>query len=79
MQIEHPPYWLDLDPLDFFPFPRLKIAVKGKRFHDIPDIQRNVARFLNPIPKEDFLQSFQDMFSRSQSCIVMGGDYFEGQ
>ncbi|GFU55422.1 hypothetical protein TNCV_2550111 [Trichonephila clavipes] len=28
---------------------------------------------------EDFLQSFEDMHSRSQWCIVMGGDYFEGQ
>ncbi|GFU87726.1 hypothetical protein TNCV_2157731, partial [Trichonephila clavipes] len=41
-------------------------------------IQRNVTRPLNSIPKEDFLQSSQDMYSRSQRCIIMGGDYFEG-
>ncbi|GFU23960.1 hypothetical protein TNCV_3331971 [Trichonephila clavipes] len=46
---------------------------------DIPNIQRNVARLLNSIPKEDFLKSLQDMYSRSQWCIVMGGDYFERQ
>ncbi|GFX16769.1 hypothetical protein TNCV_4187441 [Trichonephila clavipes] len=51
----------------------------GKRFDDIPDIQRNVTRLLNSIPKEDFLQSFQDMYSRSQWCIVSRGDYFEEQ
>ncbi|GFS58968.1 hypothetical protein TNCV_68921 [Trichonephila clavipes] len=28
--------------------------------------------------KEDFLPSFQDMYIRSQQCIVMVGDYFEG-
>ncbi|GFT03958.1 hypothetical protein TNCV_1731061 [Trichonephila clavipes] len=46
---------------------------------DIPSIQRNVMRLLNSNPKEDFLQSFQDMYSRSQRCIVMRRDYFEGQ
>ncbi|GFV79462.1 hypothetical protein TNCV_279181 [Trichonephila clavipes] len=34
-------------------------------------------RLLNSIRKEDFLQSFQDMYSRSQWCIVIGGNYFE--
>ncbi|GFX02714.1 hypothetical protein TNCV_2011581 [Trichonephila clavipes] len=46
---------------------------------DIPNIQRNMTRLLNSITKEDFLQSFQDMYSRSQLCIVMGGGYFERQ
>ncbi|GFW79286.1 hypothetical protein TNCV_2476931 [Trichonephila clavipes] len=31
------------------------------------------------IAKEDFLQSFLNMYSRSQRCIVLGGDYLEGQ
>ncbi|GFW36949.1 histone-lysine N-methyltransferase SETMAR [Trichonephila clavipes] len=77
---EHPPFLPYLDPSDFFLLPRLKLALKGKRFDDIPDIQRNVSRFLNsiPPPKKYFLQSFQDMYSRFQRCIVMGGDYFEG-
>ncbi|GFW04147.1 hypothetical protein TNCV_2669121 [Trichonephila clavipes] len=39
----------------------------------------NVTRLLDSIPKEDFLQSFQDLYSRFQGCIVMGGDYFKGQ
>ncbi|GFU51380.1 hypothetical protein TNCV_4752461 [Trichonephila clavipes] len=58
---------------------KLKLALKGKKFDDIPDIKRNVTRFLNSIPKEDFSERFQDMYSRSQWCIVMGGYYFEGQ
>ncbi|GFX24036.1 histone-lysine N-methyltransferase SETMAR [Trichonephila clavipes] len=79
VQIEHPPYSPDLNPPEFFLFPRLKLALKGKRFNDIPDIQRNVTRLLNSIPKEGFLQSFQNMYSRSQWCIFIGGDYFEEQ
>ncbi|GFW08618.1 histone-lysine N-methyltransferase SETMAR [Trichonephila clavipes] len=79
VQSEHPPYLPNLNPPGFFLFLRLKLALKGKRFDDIPDIQRNVTRLLNSIPKEDFWQSFQDMFSRSQLCIVMGDNYFEEQ
>ncbi|GFT89248.1 hypothetical protein TNCV_4385611 [Trichonephila clavipes] len=54
-------------------------ARKGKRFDDISDIQRNVTRLLNSISKEDFLQSFQDVYNSPQWCMIMGGDYFEGQ
>ncbi|GFX45446.1 histone-lysine N-methyltransferase SETMAR [Trichonephila clavipes] len=66
------------DSPEFFLFPRLKLALKGRKFVDIPQIQRNVTRLLNSIPKEDFLKSFQDMYSRSQRCIIMRGDYSEG-
>ncbi|GFW91496.1 hypothetical protein TNCV_3376601 [Trichonephila clavipes] len=58
---------------------RLKLVLKGKRFDDIPGIQRNVTRLLNSIPKEAFLLSFQNLYSRAQGYIVMGGDYFEAQ
>ncbi|GFT65685.1 histone-lysine N-methyltransferase SETMAR [Trichonephila clavipes] len=78
VQIE-PSYSPDLHSSDFFLFPRFKLVLKGKIFDDIPDIQRNVTKLLNSIPKEDFLQSFQDMYSRSQWCIVMGGGYFKGK
>ncbi|GFW79838.1 uncharacterized protein TNCV_3898391 [Trichonephila clavipes] len=66
VQNEYPSYSLDLNPSDFFLFPRLKLALKGNRFDDIPDIQRNVTSLLNSIRKEDFLQSFQNMYSISQ-------------
>ncbi|GFS89705.1 histone-lysine N-methyltransferase SETMAR [Trichonephila clavipes] len=50
-QMEHPPYLPDLNHPDFFLFPRLKLALKGKRFDKIPNTQRNVTRRLNSIPK----------------------------
>ncbi|GFX30174.1 hypothetical protein TNCV_1962811 [Trichonephila clavipes] len=37
-----------------------------------------MTRLLNYTTKEDFLQSFKDMYSRSQWSIVIRGDYFEG-
>ncbi|GFU38471.1 mariner Mos1 transposase [Trichonephila clavipes] len=66
-KIEHPPPNIpDLNPPDMFLFLQLKLALKGKRFDDIPNIQRKVTMLLNSIPKEDFLQSFQDMHNISQ-------------
>ncbi|GFW99242.1 hypothetical protein TNCV_3010101 [Trichonephila clavipes] len=78
-QTKHPSYFPDFNPSDFFLLPWLKLALNGKRFDDIPDIQRNAMMLLNSIPKEDLLQSFQGMYSKFQRCIVIGGDYFEGQ
>ncbi|GFX51532.1 uncharacterized protein TNCV_5012361 [Trichonephila clavipes] len=40
VQIEHPPYSPDLRSPEFLILPRLKLALKGKRFDDIPGIQR---------------------------------------
>ncbi|GFU34783.1 hypothetical protein TNCV_2319801 [Trichonephila clavipes] len=39
VQIEHPPYSPDLNPPDFILFPRLKLALKGKRSEEFPGIQ----------------------------------------
>jgi len=36
------PYLPDLAPWDFWLFPKLKSALKGRRFPDLSDIQRNV-------------------------------------
>ncbi|GFW20665.1 hypothetical protein TNCV_1048881 [Trichonephila clavipes] len=74
---EHSPYSPDLNPAEFLLILRLKLALKGKRFDDISNTQRNVTRLLNSIPKEDFLQNFQVMYNRPQGCTVMRGDSFE--
>jgi histone-lysine N-methyltransferase SETMAR len=40
--IDHPSYSPDLVPCDFWLFPKLKRALTGQRFADIPDIQHNM-------------------------------------
>ncbi|GFU95444.1 uncharacterized protein TNCV_4787791 [Trichonephila clavipes] len=79
--LDNRPYLHDLAPADFYLFPRLKSALKGKRITDITDIQSNVTAELKAIPKELFHRSFQDLYiyTRSQQCITIHGDYFEGQ
>ncbi|KAG5306013.1 MOS1T transposase, partial [Acromyrmex insinuator] len=62
--ITHPPYSPDLAPADFFLFPKLKNAMKGDRFDDVPDIQRNVTRIMNSIPAEQFKRAFRHLYER---------------
>jgi hypothetical protein len=37
-EMEHPSYSPDLVPNDFWLFPKIKSALKGRRFQDIEDI-----------------------------------------
>jgi hypothetical protein len=50
-KMDHSP---DLAPCDFWLLPKLKNALKGQRFADISDIQRNVTTLLRAIPENDF-------------------------
>ncbi|GFU93202.1 hypothetical protein TNCV_4217281 [Trichonephila clavipes] len=80
VQIEYPPYSPDIDPPDFFLFPLLKPALRGKGFAMfLTSNEKKMTKLLNSISKEDFLQGFHDMYSISLECIVTGGDYFERQ
>ncbi|GFW15887.1 histone-lysine N-methyltransferase SETMAR [Trichonephila clavipes] len=63
VQIKQPLYSPHLTHPHFFLLSRFQLALKGKRFDDISDIQRNGTRLLNSIPNEDFLQSCQEMYS----------------
>jgi histone-lysine N-methyltransferase SETMAR len=45
-KMDHPPHLPDLAPCDFWLFRKLENVLKGQRFADIPDIQRNVTTLL---------------------------------
>jgi histone-lysine N-methyltransferase SETMAR len=38
LSLLHPPYSPDLAPADFFLFPKMKMQLKGRRFHNVADI-----------------------------------------
>jgi hypothetical protein len=76
--IPHPPYSPDLDPCDFFLFPRLKRTLKGKRFQDIAEIQLNSTRQLQAIPKQAYQTCVEKWKDCWNCCIQSGGSYFEG-
>jgi hypothetical protein len=47
---EHPPYSPDMTLNDFWLFPKIKSALKGRRFQDTEDIQQNAMMQLKAIP-----------------------------
>ena len=71
--VPQPPYSLDLAPVDFFLFPKLKSTLKGHRFDTFDEIQKNSME-LFIILKEAF-QSWHKCWER---CVASEGNYFEG-
>jgi hypothetical protein len=49
-EIEYPPSSPHLALNDFWLFPEIKSALKGRRFHDIENFQKNMAMSLKAIP-----------------------------
>jgi len=77
-KMDHPPYSPDLAPLRFLALSKLKNVLKGKRFADLSDIQRNMKTLPRGIPKNDFQYFFRQLHHRLKKCIVSHGEYFEG-
>ncbi|CAK9800969.1 hypothetical protein ANTPLA_LOCUS2631 [Anthophora plagiata] len=67
----------DLDPPDFFLFPRLKRQMKGRRFDTIKAAQEAVTHGLRNIPVENFQQVYADWQTRCTKCVNSEGCYFE--
>jgi hypothetical protein len=65
------PYSIDLAPVDFFLFPRLKSTLKGRRFQTIKE---NSLCDLHAILKN----MFHNWKKHWKQCIVSGKEYFEG-
>jgi hypothetical protein len=76
-EMGHPPYSPDLGLCDFWLFPKLKNALKGQRFADIPDIQHNMM-LLRGIPENDSQDCFWQCHHRLTKCIASQEEYFEG-
>jgi len=62
---------------DFYLFPRLKSALKGRRFCDAHYIINNATEELKRLSQNDLQESFQHLCSRWQENIVAKEDYFE--
>jgi transposase len=75
--VPQPPYSPDLDPADFFLFPKLKSSLKGRRFQTKEEIEENSLWNLHAIPQNMFQDSFQN-WKKQEWCIKRGGEYFEG-
>jgi hypothetical protein len=68
--VPHPPYSPNLAPCDFFLFPRMKSKLKGRRFQDVTEIQKQSLTVLYAIPESQF-QRWQKRWTH---CINSEGD-----
>ena len=59
VQLRQPPHSPKIAPCDFWIYPKLKMALKGKRFDDIQTIKSNATRELKAIPKSAFEDCFK--------------------
>ena len=75
--VNHSPYSPDMAPCDFYLFGKLHLAIKGKRFASVEDIQKACTDILKDIPVNDLKHSFEKLSNRTKQCIEAGGDYFE--
>ena len=57
----------------------MKVAIKGARFADVNVIKDRVTAVLRSIPQDAFADCFRKLYERCKTCVVMDGDYFEGQ
>jgi hypothetical protein len=74
----HPPYSPDLDPAEFFLFPKLKTILKGRRFQTMEEIQENAIRELRAITESVFQEPFQQRKKCWERCIASTVNYVEG-
>ena len=60
--IQRLPFSPDLAPADFFLFLKANLTLKGKRFSEISDIQRDVIELLKGCPVHGLQRAFEDLY-----------------
>ena len=71
--VPQPPYSSDVAPCDFWLFPTLT----GCRYEAIEEMKEAVMKVIDTLTQEGFRGTFQKLLERYK-CIVVRGDYFEG-
>jgi hypothetical protein len=70
--IPHPPYSPDLEPCNFFLFPKMKLKLIGHRFHTNEEIQAELQTVLDTLTEKGFQEAFQKR-RRWNQCLHVGG------
>ncbi len=76
--LDHPPYSPDLTPCDFSFFPKLKADLRGRRFTNVAELQKEARHLLFKMDKQVFIDTMHDIVTRWQKCVKAEGAYFEG-
>ena len=75
--LPHPPYSPDLAPSDFWLFPNLKKALKGKRFEDTNEVIEAANQWFEDQTEDFYKTGVLKLKSRCEKCIMVRGDYVE--
>ncbi len=77
--IPHPPYSPDLAPNDFWFYDRIKRGLKGRRFHNLDQLEAAADMEMGNIPSEEFEHCILKSWPvRWAWCILHNRAYFEG-
>jgi len=71
--LQHNQHSHNLVPTDFYLFPRLKSALKERRFCDVADIIKNAEEELKRLSQNGFQECMQQFYSRWKECTVAKG------
>jgi hypothetical protein len=72
--MERPSYSTDLALNDLWPLPKIKLALKERRFQDFEDIKKNLTTALRTIPQ----QESQKNVSNSGSIVGLNAQLSRG-
>jgi hypothetical protein len=74
-EMEHPSCSPDWALDDFCLLPKVKFALKGRRFQDNKDIQYiYMMTALKALPQQEFQKCFEQLQNRSAKCIAAQGE-----
>ena len=76
--VPHPPISPDLDPCDFWLFPKLKEKLRDCCYETIEEMKEAVMKVIDTLTQEDIHEAFQKLLEWYNKCIAAGGDYFKG-
>ena len=75
--LDHPPYSLNLAPLDYHLLPGLKKQLKGRYFSSDAEVISAAETWLDGQPSDFFLSGLQKLKRRAKKCIEVRGEYIE--
>jgi len=75
--LEHPPYFPDLAPSDFYLLPKFKLFLAGQRFSSNPEAIAAVEGYFADLTKNHYRDGIMALERRWNKCISLKGDYVE--
>jgi histone-lysine N-methyltransferase SETMAR len=73
--LEHPPYYPDLAPSDFYLFPKLKLFLAGQRFSSNQEAIAAVEGYFADLMKNHYRDRIMSLEHCWNKCISLKGDY----